>query len=133
MPSRERNPCMWAAGALRGEPASMTATRRRARPRARAALRPAGAPPRGSRSEGGGSPTDDHDVIGGLFHGDLLGDERGTELYEGPLQRGRDIAALEGVGQHDDQVGIRSEVREVREGEVDGAGHGPGAAQGSEL
>src|SRR5437763_17013396 len=36
---------MCAAGAFRGEPASMTTTRRRARPRTSAALRPAAPPP----------------------------------------------------------------------------------------
>ena len=36
---------MWAAGALRGVPASMTTTRRRARPSTSAALSPAGPPP----------------------------------------------------------------------------------------
>ena len=45
MPSRERKPCMWAAGALRGSPASMTTTERRARVRTRAAERPAAPPP----------------------------------------------------------------------------------------
>jgi transcriptional regulator with XRE-family HTH domain len=45
MPSRDRNPCMRAAGALRGSPASTTATVRRARARTRAADRPAAPPP----------------------------------------------------------------------------------------
>src|SRR6187401_916711 len=36
---------MWAAGALRGWPASITATRRRARPSTSAALSPAAPPP----------------------------------------------------------------------------------------
>src|SRR3954447_22185811 len=44
-PSRERNPCIRAAGALRGCPASMTATVRRARARTRAADRPEAPPP----------------------------------------------------------------------------------------
>ena len=45
VPSRDRNPCMCAAGALRGVPASMITTRRLARPRTKPALRPAGPPP----------------------------------------------------------------------------------------
>ena len=45
IPSRDRKPCMWAAGAFRGSPASITATRRLARPSTRAALRPAAPPP----------------------------------------------------------------------------------------
>jgi hypothetical protein len=45
IPSRERKPCMCAAGAFRGAPESTTTTRRRARPRTRAALRPAAPPP----------------------------------------------------------------------------------------
>ena len=44
-PSRERKPCMCAAGALRGAPASTTATVRRARARTSAAERPAAPPP----------------------------------------------------------------------------------------
>src|SRR3954451_948345 len=62
-PSRERNPCIRAAGALRGCPASMTATVRRARARTRAADRPEAPPPmtttsyvfmlRGSSARGG--------------------------------------------------------------------------------
>ena len=45
IPSRDRNPCMWAAGALRGEPASRTTTLRRARESTRAADSPAAPPP----------------------------------------------------------------------------------------
>src|SRR4029453_10295119 len=45
MPSLERNPCMYAAGALRGAPAATTTTMRRARSSTRAALRPAAPPP----------------------------------------------------------------------------------------
>ena len=44
-PSRDRKPCMWAAGALRGAPASTTRTRRRARDRTSAADSPAAPPP----------------------------------------------------------------------------------------
>src|SRR3954451_10309032 len=44
-PSRERNPCIRAADALRACPASMTATVRRARARTRAADRPEAPPP----------------------------------------------------------------------------------------
>jgi hypothetical protein len=44
-PVANRNPCMWAAGAFRGFPASIITTRRRARPRTRAALDPAEQPP----------------------------------------------------------------------------------------
>ena len=45
IPSRDRKPCMCAAGALRGDPASSTATRRRALPRTSAAFNPAAPPP----------------------------------------------------------------------------------------
>lgn len=45
MPSRDRNPCMCAAGALRGSPASTTTTDRRARDKTSAADSPAGPPP----------------------------------------------------------------------------------------
>jgi len=45
IPSRERKPCMWAAGALRGRPPSRTRTLRRARDRTSAADRPAAPPP----------------------------------------------------------------------------------------
>ena len=45
IPSRDRKPCMCVAGALRGTPASITTTRRLARPSTSAALRPAGPPP----------------------------------------------------------------------------------------
>ena len=44
-PSRDRKPCMWAAGALRGRPASTTRTSRRARESTSAADRPAAPPP----------------------------------------------------------------------------------------
>ncbi len=50
-PSEPRNPCMWAAGALRGWPASTTATRRRAR-----------AEDQGG-GQAGGAAADDHDVV----------------------------------------------------------------------
>src|SRR5687768_9484161 len=50
MPSRDRNPCMWAAGALRGSPASITATALRARPSTSAALSPAAPPPTSTTS-----------------------------------------------------------------------------------
>src|SRR3712207_135475 len=45
MPSRDRNPCRCAAGALRGEPASTMATERRARASTSAAFRPAAPAP----------------------------------------------------------------------------------------
>ena len=45
MPSLDRNPCMCAAGAFRGAPASTTAPRRRARASTSAALSPAAPPP----------------------------------------------------------------------------------------
>ena len=44
-PSRDRYPCMWAAGALRGAPPSTTRTVRRARERTSAADNPAAPPP----------------------------------------------------------------------------------------
>src|SRR5216683_6335118 len=44
-PSRERYPCMPPDAALRGWPSSQSSTRRRQRPRIRAAFNPAGPPP----------------------------------------------------------------------------------------
>jgi hypothetical protein len=45
MPSLDRKPCRWEAGALRGVPASTRTAVRRARTSTRAALRPAAPPP----------------------------------------------------------------------------------------